>query len=98
MRQVKSVPNTKVFDLNSVDFYLAQQKNSGEIYELAAYNETEIIKALDEMWKKFGKFSPEKSFTIATLAFDFLKQTITTEKGRNTNYIISMDLTAPHFL
>ena len=39
------------------------------------------------MWKKFGKFSPEKSFTIAALAYDFLEQTITnsTEKGKNTN-------------
>ena len=93
LRQVKSVPKTKILGLKSVDFHLAQQKNSGKIYKLAAHNETKIIKALDEMWKKFGKFSPEKSFTIAALAYDFLEQTITNsaEKGKNTNYIISMD-------
>ena len=70
-----------------MDFHLVQQKNSGKIYKLAAHNETKIIKALDEMWKKFGKFSPEKSFTIAALAYDFLEQTITnsTEKGKNKN-------------
>jgi hypothetical protein len=88
LRQVKSVvPKTKILGLKSVDYHLVQQKNSGKIYKLAAHNETNIIKALDEMWKKFGKFSPEKSFTIAALAYDFLEQTITNsaEKGKNTN-------------
>ena len=85
LRKVKSVPKTEVLDLQNVDFYLIQQKK--EIYKLAANTETKIAKALDEMWKKFGKFSPENSFTIAALAYDFLEQTITNsaEKGKNTN-------------
>ena len=86
LRKVKSLPKTEVLDLQNVDFYLIQQKK--EIYKLAANTETKIAKALDEMWKKFGKFSPENSFTIAALAYDFLEQTITnsTEEGKNTNY------------
>ena len=89
LRQVKSVvPETEILGLKNVDsLVLAQQKNSGKIYKLAAHNETKIIKALDEMWKKFGKFSPEKSFTVAKRAYDFLEQTITNsaEKGKDTN-------------
>ena len=88
LRKVKSVPKTEVLDLQNVDFFLVQQKNPRKIYKLAAHNETKIIKALDEMWKKFGKFSPENSFTIAALAYDFLEQriTISTEEGKNTTY------------
>ena len=53
LRQVKSVvPKAKILGLKSVDFHLAQQKNTGKIYKLAAHNETKIIKALDEMWKR----------------------------------------------
>ena len=87
LRQVKSVPVSKTGD---VDFYLNQVKGQ-QIYKLAAYNEPDIVKALEEMWKKFGKFSPEKTFTIAKYACDFLEQTLTNsaEGKYNTNDIIS---------
>ena len=88
LRQVKSVvPKTKILGLQSVDLHLDTKRNTGKLSKLAAHNETKIIKALDEMWKKFGKFSPEKSFTVAKRAYDFLEQTITNsaEKGKDTN-------------
>ena len=70
LRQVKSVvPKTKILGLKSVDYHLVQQKNSGKIYKLAAHNETKIIKALDEMWKKFGKLSFWKTMILWSHGF-----------------------------